>query len=248
MDGLALLCNLFADGPVTLKRLRSAGVANLGELESAQPTRLAEWLHSSVPQAEAFAQEARKLVRRLVEEQASSQRSALIAASPRAPLRAAEPTRAVASAALIDSTTSSGAVLLQAGLFPGLDASLCARLALHHVRSVQALSEFAGLALARRTGIPYSTLLELSRQARRFAAERARAARSPAALPTLAPSPPDPNRVQARALEREPGELRQVQLTPFAAPAKRPPSERELARSDEFTLPLAEPESAGPFG
>ncbi len=61
MDGLALLCNLYADGPVTLERLRAARVANLGELERAEPERLAAWLHASVPQARAFVEEARKM-------------------------------------------------------------------------------------------------------------------------------------------------------------------------------------------
>src|SRR5262245_203930 len=76
MDGLALLCNLFADGPVTLKRLRIAGVSSLTELERAAPARLAEWLHASVPQAQAFAEEARKLVRRLAEEGVALRRAA----------------------------------------------------------------------------------------------------------------------------------------------------------------------------
>ena len=59
MDGLALLCNLFADGPVTLGRLRAARIASLGELERAAPERLAGWLHSSLPPARAFGEEAR---------------------------------------------------------------------------------------------------------------------------------------------------------------------------------------------
>lgn len=239
MDGLALLCNLFADGPVTLKRLRLAGVSSLGALERAAPARLAEWLHASVPQAQAFGEEARKLVRRLAEE---NPRHEHLGPATRARFVVPAPAPVIAERA---AGAPPGAHFLHAGLFAGLDEALCERLALQHVRTVQALSELAGLALARRTGIPYSTMLELSRQARRFSAERARELR-----PVSAPFAP---RLLARASEPRPVslnavELRAVELRPFDARAKPAPAEAELARSDEFTLPAVEPESAGPFG
>ncbi len=262
MDGLALLCNLFADGPVTLKRLRLAGVKSLGELERAAPARLAEWLHASLPQAQAFAEEARKLVRRLSEEHPLPASRPEPAALVRAAVPASAPTPTPVAPAPAYGGPA-GTQLLTPGLFPGLDEALCARLALHQVRTVQALGEFAGLALARRTGIPYSTLLELSRQARRFRAERARGARSAETPAWSAPAAPAP-RPELRVVALRGVELRSFELQPFeprssAAHAPEPhpalsarpqsaPPEAEFTRSDEFTLPTIEPESAGPFG
>jgi hypothetical protein len=213
MDGLALLCNLCADGPVTLERLRAARVSSLSELERMAPERLAVWLHASVPQARAFVEEARKLVRRLAEHAPP----AFAPGSARAPSPSAGRRTAGASA-------SAKGLPLVPGLVPGLDESICARLGLHQIRTVQALSESAGLALARRTGIPYSTLLDLSRRARRFLSGETR-------LPAA----------HARAA------LSESELVPFV-PRPRLPAESELVPSDGFTLPSAEPESAGPFG
>jgi len=100
------------------------------------------------------------------------------------------------------------------------------------------LSEAAGLALARRTGIPYSAFLALARHARRLlaAGRESPQVAEPAAEPAL--------------VEHE-----LVPFVPSSRPARhslategsRPSSARELERSDEFTLPL-ETESAGPFG
>jgi len=218
MDGLALLCNLYADGPVTLERLRAARVANLGELERADPERLAAWLHASVPQARAFVEEARKLVRRLSETVPPP-----LAAPPRGAVRSSASLGAppAPSASAGRGTTP---LPLRPGLLPGLDETVCARLALNHVRSLQALSESAGLALARRTGIPYSALLDLARHARGALAGRK--------LPEASGAPV----------------LAEVELVPFVSQPRRAPAERELAPSDAFTLPPAEPESAGPFG
>lgn len=276
MDGLALLCNLCADGPVTLRRLRLAGVASLTDLERAAPAQLAEWLHASVPQALGFVAEAEKLRRRLAEEQLPAlSLDSLVSRASRTPRAVAEP----GTAAFVSTPAAPRAEALRPGLLPGLDEALCARLALHHVRTLQALGELAGLALARRTGIPYSTLLELSRQARRLAATRARESqagvipraelepvagfdtRSESAAPVAEPAPaavPErPQVVQLRHLEARPAslaevELREVELRPFEPRPeplpKRALSEKELTRSDEFTLPLVEPESAGPFG
>ncbi|HEX6882718.1 MAG TPA: hypothetical protein VF530_05015 [Planctomycetota bacterium] len=209
MDGLALLCNLHADGPVTLKRLRLARVASLAELERTPPERLASWLHASIPQARAFLEEARKLGRRLAEATpASAPRP--VAAEPRAALPV-EP--------------EPGPPRLKPGLLPGLDEVACARLERQNVRTLQALSERAGLDLARRTGIPYSTLLALARAARK-----------------LLVGPARPASAAAGAV------LNEYELQPFLAIPRRAPPETELAGSDAFTLPPGEPESAGPFG
>jgi len=65
MDALALLCNLYGDGPATLKRLRTAGCDTfdaLGELEAAE---LSEILGTSQPAARRFLREARVLLERV---------------------------------------------------------------------------------------------------------------------------------------------------------------------------------------
>jgi hypothetical protein len=208
MDGLALLCNLFADGPVTLARLRGARLATQADLERVPGERLAGLLHASVPQARAFADEARKLVRRLAEVGAEEPR-------PHAPIL--RPVVRAADAHALVPETPAGATLLRPGLLPGLDEALCARLVRQHVRTVQALGEFAGLELARRTGIPYSKLLELARQARRFATPPLCERRPAARAPEL-----------ASALRSERGRA-------------------DRGRADERALPREEPLSSGPF-
>lgn len=220
MDGLALLCNLHADGPVTLKRLRLARIANLGELERTPPERLAAWLHASVPQAQAFLEEARRLGRRLAEE------------TPASAPRPGPAARAEGAAVPTQRTRPGGELVagptpLRSGLLPGLDETVCARLQRQNVLTAQALSERAGLDLARRTGIPYSTLLELARAARRLSS---------------------PSQHLARSGGQAPAPLAEYELQPFLALPRRAPSESDLAGTDAFTLPPIEPESAGPFG
>lgn len=227
MDGLALLCNLFADGPVTLRRLRAASLKHLAELERAEPAALAEVLHSSVSQARAFAEEARKLVRRLAEVAPAPRMAQAAKPAPERFGRVAVETASI-STRVSGPPPTAGAEVLTPGLFAGLDEALCARLARHQVRTVQALGEFAGLTLARRTGIPYSTLLELSRASRRHAEQRTRARQAPPSTTRTAPP-------------------RDVTLVPFRPEPKRAPSEIELTSTDGFTLPLVEPEAAGPF-
>lgn len=226
MDGLALLCNLFADGPVTLKRLRLARVTSLAELERTPPARLAEWLHASPPQAQAFVEEARRLARRLAEDSAQP---------PPFPLRRAQPApvpeRVRAREHAAPPSDVPAGTVLRPGLVPGLDESVCARLQRQKVHTLEALSERAGLDLARRTGIPYSRLLELARAARRRPVERA-----PAAEPTLSVEPGERDAENVYVLRPAP-----------RLPA-RPLPEVELAGSDAFTLPEVEPEAAGPFG
>jgi hypothetical protein len=170
MDGLALCCTLFADGPLTLRRLRAAGVRSLAALERVPDEALAEWLCASVPQARAFAAEARRLSRRIADERVPD----LVRSAPATePARVIEPVprprEPAAPVAHVAPGAASAPGALRPGLVPGLDACACERLAAAGVRTLQGLAEGAGLALARRTGIPYSTLLYLARGARRAA-------------------------------------------------------------------------------
>lgn len=219
MDGLALFCNLCADGPVTLRRLRASGVRELADLERVEPATLALWLHASLPQARAFAAEARKLARRIAvpDPQAEARPAARTGASG---AQAGVPLRSVPAAR---------EVRLAPGLLPALDEALCARLAAHGIRTTRALAENAGLDLARKSGVAYSTLLGLARAARRHA-------EAPAEVERTSP-------LRASEPVRE---LVPFRVTPRAAERQPEPPEAPLA--DAFTLPTLEPESAGPFG
>jgi hypothetical protein len=72
MDGLALLCNLHADGPLTLRRLRQSGIRSLADLEKAPRESLGGLLRSSDHQARRFLVEASLLTRRTDDERATS--------------------------------------------------------------------------------------------------------------------------------------------------------------------------------
>jgi len=65
MDAMSLLCTLHADGPVTLKRLRSAGCSTLEALEGFDPGKLGEILCAPPAAARRFVREARSLRERL---------------------------------------------------------------------------------------------------------------------------------------------------------------------------------------
>lgn len=69
MDALALLCNLYGDGPATLKRLRSAGCDSFGALDDLEPDQLAPILGTNEAAARRFLREARLLVERLEDEE-----------------------------------------------------------------------------------------------------------------------------------------------------------------------------------
>ncbi|HEX6881933.1 MAG TPA: hypothetical protein VF530_01050 [Planctomycetota bacterium] len=65
MDTLALLCNLHADGPATLQRLRRSGCESLGALRRLDAARLAQTLAWSERAAERFLREAALLHERV---------------------------------------------------------------------------------------------------------------------------------------------------------------------------------------
>ena len=84
--------------------------------------------------------------------------------APTRAFEASEPERAL----LVD---PEGTPLHSARL-SGLDEKTSQRLLEHGVRTLKALVEQTSLALARRSGIPYTKLLDLSFQARRYLGER----------------------------------------------------------------------------
>lgn len=68
MDALALLCNLHADGPATLQRLRRASCDSLTALRRLDPASLAELLDWNERAAERFLREAALLCERVQED------------------------------------------------------------------------------------------------------------------------------------------------------------------------------------
>lgn len=67
MDALALLCNLYGEGPATLKRLRSHGVRNIDDLGGRSVDDCARLLSVSAAQARRFLKEAAQIEHRVLE-------------------------------------------------------------------------------------------------------------------------------------------------------------------------------------
>jgi len=67
MDAMALLCNMHADGPATIKVLRRACFSSLPDVMRARPERLADLLGVSPAYARRFVREARLLGERMGE-------------------------------------------------------------------------------------------------------------------------------------------------------------------------------------
>lgn len=65
MNPMALLCNLHAAGPATLRRLRSAGLHSIPQLEDVSEEELARIMNGPVGLARRFVREARQLAGRL---------------------------------------------------------------------------------------------------------------------------------------------------------------------------------------
>lgn len=224
MDGLSLLCNLHADGPLALRRLRAAGVHDLGALEGVPEATLVECLRSSSGHARRFIEEARQLALRLAEsplepEPAAEQGGffphpvAPESEPPRLSWRA-EP-RAHTAAALPGVRHP-----LQPGVIPGLDERICERLAAQGVRSLDALHERASLELARSAGISFVRLLDLATRARHVLSDTPRARELVPEAPRHAPV------LEGRSL---------------AGTSVRPPARTSRAHA-------ADPGTAGPFG
>lgn len=88
MDAMALLCNMHADGPATIKLLRRAGFASLSDITRARHERLADLLGVSPAYARRFVREARLLGNRMGENVFDVEESAELDAGE-APLAAA---------------------------------------------------------------------------------------------------------------------------------------------------------------
>src|SRR5262245_40076537 len=99
MDALALLCNLYGDGPATLRRLREAGCASVASLDGIPAEDLALILGTSPVGAQRFQREARHLLQRVgdvLEQARELPSSELVREAPPAPPRDAALERALA--------------------------------------------------------------------------------------------------------------------------------------------------------
>jgi len=201
MDGLALLCNLHADGPLSLRRLRASGIEGLDDLGGLSEDALAVTLRSSPSQVRRFQHEGRLLSRRLKEVPLESEltedapipgevRARLLEQIVRPPVGydtqppdestlvepPASEDRQEAAPTLFDEQPEEPGLVavspegtpLRSGEIPGLDARTCQRLVAQGVRTYRALVDLANLNLARRTGIPFTRLLDLRHHARAY--------------------------------------------------------------------------------
>lgn len=223
MDTLALLCNLYGDGPQTLRRLREAGCGTLAALETLESERLASLLRTSVRSAKRFQAEGRLLRERseLSGERAATRRPnappAALPTPPPNPLVASVLTawrerdalggdapRAASAALAVEVPRAPAAAAGEAceGLegLDGMDAALLARLGEAGVATLEDFREVDVLDLAGRGVAGYTRLLHLQFLARRAGERRPAGAgksiqAAPAAASAVAPPAPhvEPN-------------------------------------------------------
>ncbi len=204
MDGLALLCNLHADGPLSLRRLRQAGVRKLEHVARLELPKLCSLLEASQAQAKRFVQEASWLAERVYEtaESAPEPEPREESATRQAPgtwvledgtvvfrtpmAREREQTRVKT---LVPSPPA-GETPLRPGVVEGLDAATCERLIAHGVRSFELFVELANLSLARRLQMPLTRLLDLQQRARQLLTGRTAGRRAEARKRVPRPQPP----------------------------------------------------------
>lgn len=272
MDSLALLCNLYGQGPVTLRRLREAGARTCDDVLCMEPVKLARVLRTRRPAAERFQREARELAARVgtlggpapaIESNETSPNPATPLAPPRAFERAPEEHEAQQPTPL---EVAAGHTPLRAELFDGLDATLCIRLRAHGIERVEDLARADALELARSLEVPVTRVVRLQFLARRVAEprpERDEGLRTITLMPRrsqlsaarFSPAESEPARVPAaeeellEAWAREQEALGTVLAEPAAAvDADATPEELEASPAGPFGDPVGSSEpSSGPF-
>lgn len=169
MDSLALLCNLYGQGPVTLRRLREAGCRTCDDVLCLEPTKLARALRTRRPAAERFQREARELAARVG-----------VLGGPAPAIESSELTELPAPAAQVhepepepsSSVAEDGGAQLRPELLDGLDSSLCLRLRALGIERVEDLARTDALELARSLEVPVTRVVRLQFLARRLADAR----------------------------------------------------------------------------
>jgi nucleotidyltransferase/DNA polymerase involved in DNA repair len=259
MDSLALLCNLYGQGPVTLRRLREAGARTCDDVLCMEPVKLARVLRTRRPAAERFQREARELAARV---------GALGGPDPAAPLargesRAAEDCEAPSSTVV---ELAAGDTPLRAELFDGLDSAMCIRLRSHGIERVEDLARADALELARALEVPVTRVVRLQFLARRVAEPRSDREeglrvitllprRSQLSAARFSPAESQPARVPVaeeallEAWAREQEELGTVFAEPSAAvEPSASPEQLEASPAGPFGAPTGATEpSSGPF-
>lgn len=243
MDTLALLCNLYGDGPKTLASLRRNGVPDLPSLLTQEASDVADWIGAK--SAKRFLREAQLLHERIDAEQEEDdgrseveEREELLApvldrwreqdrsAPPAATRRPAPSPVAPAQEDVFVGTP------LEAGVLQGLDEDWVRRLAAAGVHDVETLAAGRGDELAVRAGVPFTRVLRLVFLARRYV-EAAPASSAPAhAAPAPQPAPADRVPVQPQRAS-----------TPSSEPA-RPRGRSSFGRQEERFSPSERPEAA----
>lgn len=274
MDTLALLCNLYGDGPQTLRRLREAGCGSLATLETLESERLASLLRTSVRSARRFQAEGRLLRERSEGciERASTRRSSA------QPVAQSSPPKDVLVASVLsawrerdaragDGTVPVGAALAvevpraplpasREGLegLDGMDAALLTRLRECGVDSLAALREVDVLDLAGRRVAGFTRLLHLQFLARRTPECGTRGVGdSPALGAPLAVHPragPEIETVAALDDNEVPSQI-QSPSAPLAATSRAPSAyatsdgRHETPTADDVLVPARAPERRG---
>lgn len=169
MDSLALLCNLYGQGPVTLRRLREAGCRTCDDVLCLEPTKLARALRTRRPAAERFQREARELAARVgvLGGPAPAIESSELAELPTPVAQVHEPEPEPATPVAED-----GGAQLRPELLDGLDSTLCLRLRSLGIERVEDLARADALELARSLEVPVTRVVRLQFLARRVADAR----------------------------------------------------------------------------
>jgi hypothetical protein len=220
MDALALLCNLHADGPATLQRLRRVGCESLTDLASLDPVELARCLDGEERTLRRFLAEARTLAARLAEDPSFGEaRAAPAPAQGEARASHGDPPVLAGVERVLDAwkeldlaspPDEPGEYVLPrplaaaeepslAGLsLEGLTSAMVGALASAGIRSPRDLAEAPAIELARITGLPFTRVKRLQFLARRgdVASQSASPAPSPAREEPGEP-PPRGDRLEA---------------------------------------------------
>ena len=238
MNALALVCNLYADGPRSLSKLRAAGRVELEDVLGLSADELVQLLGMSASAAERFLREAETLGRRVdsefldAEGEAAFEQDALLPRGSRSSPSSESLSPPPPHAAARPAAGPLDALIPQA--VDGLDANTCARLEAAGVRSLAQLAARGADDLARVTGLTFSGVRRLQflagRQVTADSAARGEVIPAPRApLPTAAPGGATPETAAAKVSLAE------------------GPRPRTVAAFEEELSERAGDEAAGPF-
>ncbi len=260
MNSLALLCNLYGEGPVTLRRLREAGCRTCDDIGRLDAAELARVLRAGRAAAERFRREAGELAGRTLGEDEPP--APLVSPILAPPIVVALPTEREATRELLEPQAARVGLELRPELLDGLDASACMKLRAGGLHTVEELAKADALDLAHVLDLPLTRAARLQFLARRRCELRPSdvVLREEVLLPQrseLSAARFSPAEDAERTVEPDEGELvswaRAYVRAPLpAAPAVRGPSpvtaplEAVEAQAAE-RLPVPDEGASGPF-